>query len=82
MRKIRFSGQSPFLGSSNDCTCRNILEGEVSYPVQHFGHVTQEAADLSHILLNVDPKKRPSLNDVRNHSWFHMVSTKDAVISK
>lgn len=67
------SGRSPFLGVSPEATCRNILSGEVRFPVEHFASVTDEACELTRDLLVHDPAKRPDLDRVLAHPWFNMV---------
>ncbi|XP_071527234.1 triple functional domain protein isoform X3 [Panulirus ornatus] len=69
---VLVSGRSPFLGTSPEATCKNILSGDVRYPVEHFASVTQEACDLTHDLLAQNPADRPNLQDVLTHPWFSM----------
>nr|XP_027217348.1 uncharacterized protein LOC113809868 [Penaeus vannamei] len=69
---VLVSGRSPFLGVSPEATCRNILSGEVRFPVEHFASVTDEACELTRDLLVHDPAKRPDLDRVLAHPWFNM----------
>ncbi|CAL4061284.1 unnamed protein product [Meganyctiphanes norvegica] len=69
---ILVSGHSPFLGTSPAATCKNILSGEVRYPVEHFATATQESCDLIQDLLMLDPKDRSNLDTVLQHQWFNM----------
>ncbi|XP_047477476.1 serine/threonine-protein kinase 17B-like [Penaeus chinensis] len=69
---VLVSGRSPFLGVSPEATCRNILSGEVRFPVEHFASVTDEACELTRDLLVHDPAERPDLDRVLAHPWFNM----------
>ncbi|XP_063611632.1 proteoglycan 4-like [Penaeus indicus] len=69
---VLVSGRSPFLGVSPEATCRNILSGEVRFPVEHFASVTDEACELTRDLLVHDPAERPDLSRVLAHPWFNM----------
>ncbi|XP_042886508.1 aurora kinase C-like [Penaeus japonicus] len=69
---VLVSGRSPFLGVSPGATCRNILSGEVRFPVEHFASVTDEACDLTRDILALDPAQRPDLDRVLAHPWFNM----------
>lgn len=67
------SGRSPFLGTSPEATCRNILSGDLTFPVEYFASVTQEACDLIHDLLAFKPEDRVELQEALSHPWFKMV---------
>ena len=67
------SGRSPFLGASPEATCRNILAGDLRFPVEYFASVTQEACDLIHDLLAYKPEDRLELQGALGHQWFNMV---------
>ncbi|KAK7084958.1 putative protein kinase superfamily [Halocaridina rubra] len=70
---VLVSGKSPFLDISVEATSRNIISGDIRYPVEHFSSVTQEACDLTQALLLQNPQERLPLQDVLTHPWFHMV---------
>ncbi|MPC09178.1 Death-associated protein kinase 2 [Portunus trituberculatus] len=69
---VLVSGRSPFLGASPEATCRNILAGDLRFPVEYFASVTQEACDLIHDLLAYKPEDRVELQDALSHQWFNM----------
>ncbi|XP_063844125.1 triple functional domain protein-like isoform X3 [Scylla paramamosain] len=69
---VLVSGRSPFLGASPEATCRNILAGDLRFPVEYFASVTQEACDLIHDLLAYKPEDRMELQGTLSHQWFSM----------
>ncbi|XP_066961005.1 kalirin isoform X3 [Macrobrachium rosenbergii] len=69
---VLVSGKSPFLGISVEATCKRIITGDVCYPVEYFNTVTQEACDLIHEVLLLNPDERLGLQGVLEHPWFHM----------
>ncbi|XP_050733039.1 triple functional domain protein-like isoform X4 [Eriocheir sinensis] len=69
---VLVSGRSPFLGTSPEATCRHILSGDLTFPVEYFASVTQEACDLIHDLLAFKPEDRVELQEALGHPWFSM----------
>lgn len=57
---------TPFNDPNRSKLYENITTGEVSFPSE----VSNEFKNLINILLQKDPKKRASFNDVRNHEFF------------
>ena len=45
---------------------KKIMAGEYSIPK----FISNEARDLIKNILNIDPKKRYTINDIRRHPWF------------
>ena len=63
-------GKPPFETSDVKTTYRRIRMNAYSFPE----HVTisDEAKGLIQLILNLDPLKRPSLDEILDHNFFHM----------
>ena len=61
------TGELPFKVKNNNG--KNIIKGEFGYPENIF--VSNEAKNLIKQILVTDPKKRPSLNQIVYHDFFH-----------
>jgi calcium-dependent protein kinase len=68
---ILFSGCSPFAGDSDDETIKFAKRGLRSFePPEVWNAVSSEAKDLISGLLDLNPKKRLSVEQALNHSWM------------
>ena len=61
------TGELPFKVKNNNG--RNIIKGEFGFPENPL--VSKEAKNLIKQLLVIEPKKRPSLNQIVYHDFFH-----------
>lgn len=51
-----------------------IKAGDLEFHPPYWDQVSAEAKDLIKKLLTVDPKKRITLEEVKEHKWFSMPS--------
>lgn len=65
-------GYLPFEDENNAGLYRKILSGEIEYPEWLSG----ELIDLLKGVLQVDEKKRFSLEEIKNHMWFRLEESK------
>ncbi len=62
------AGYLPFAGDDDDAVFRSILKGTVKFP----SFFSAGAKSLLVRLLEKDPEKRASLEEVRQHPWFQI----------
>ncbi|KAG3267289.1 hypothetical protein H1C71_034733, partial [Ictidomys tridecemlineatus] len=60
------SGSRPFKMSTTEGLKKRILEANYSIPQ----HVSEEASDLIQQILTLDPKQRPTLEQILRHPWL------------
>lgn len=64
-------GVLPFWDSVRGVVSRNkVVAGELSFPEQC--SISSQARDLLRCMLNVDPDKRATGNDIKEHSWVKL----------
>ncbi|XP_010016327.1 PREDICTED: obscurin-like, partial [Nestor notabilis] len=77
--------KSPFAGENDRATLLNIQNGEISWTIPDFVHLTEDAKDFMKGILQQHPKARPSALDCLSHKWFmhnlpleaaHFINTK------
>ena len=66
-------GYLPFEDPDTSKLYQKILSGEFEVPE----FMTSLVKDLLHKVLNTDPKKRYTINDIRNHEWFKKYHSKE-----
>ena len=68
------SGDFPFYSisgaDSSPRMLQRIVAGKFSFPGPRWNHISNEAKDLIKELLNTDPKKRISVQGLREHPWL------------
>ncbi|CAL1689793.1 unnamed protein product [Lasius platythorax] len=69
-------GCPPFWHRKQMVMLRNIMEGKYSFTSPEWADITETPKDLIRKLLVVDPKKRISIKDALEHSFFHTVELK------
>jgi polo-like kinase 1 len=62
-------GKPPFEASDVKATYRRIRANAYSFPDRVV--ISNNAKDLITKILNLDPAKRPSINEIYDHSFFH-----------
>ncbi|KAL7531110.1 hypothetical protein ACHAXR_003852 [Thalassiosira sp. AJA248-18] len=74
---ILLCGYPPFNGANNNQTHKSVLKGRYSFPEEDWKDVSQEAKDFIVRMLQMDPKKRMSVEQALNHPWLvkHNVNT-------
>jgi aurora kinase len=60
------TGEAPFTAEDRDLTYNRILEIDLVMPA----HLSPQCQDLIRRLLNKDPQRRLSLDDILEHPWF------------
>lgn len=65
---VLLSGHVPFDGEDDDAVFKAILAGDMKYPASFSSGAKSVLASL----LESDPKKRASLEAVRQHAWFQI----------
>ncbi|CAI0410511.1 unnamed protein product [Linum tenue] len=66
---ILLSGYPPFIAQSNRQKQQMILAGDFRFDERSWKQITSSAKQLITDLLQVDPNRRPSAQDVLNHPW-------------
>ncbi|XP_011696557.1 PREDICTED: phosphorylase b kinase gamma catalytic chain, skeletal muscle/heart isoform isoform X2 [Wasmannia auropunctata] len=69
-------GCPPFWHRKQMVMLRNIMEGNYSFTSPEWADITEAPKDLIRKLLVVDPKRRISIKDALEHSFFHTVELK------
>ncbi|XP_046738716.1 phosphorylase b kinase gamma catalytic chain, skeletal muscle/heart isoform isoform X2 [Diprion similis] len=69
-------GCPPFWHRKQMIMLRNIMEGKYSFTSPEWADITEAPKDLIRKLLVVDPKKRISIKDALEHSFFQTVELK------
>ena len=65
-------GYLPFEDKDNDLLYDKICEGKFEVP----NFISDLANDFLHKILNVDPRKRYNLSQIKNHPWFNLINQK------
>ena len=67
---ILLTGRPPFNGSSEEEIMGKIKEGSFDMTKYPWGVISEDAKDLIHGLLQVNPKKRLTAKQALHHKWF------------
>jgi serine/threonine protein kinase len=59
-------GKTPFEGIDRKSTYKNIVKSDIKFPEK----VSADAIDIIRGMLNKDPSKRLSLDEILNHRWI------------
>ena len=60
------TGKAPFTSDDRSQTYQRIVDIDLCMP----SHLSSECQDLIRRLLNKDPERRLSLDDILSHPWF------------
>ncbi|KAJ4847340.1 hypothetical protein Tsubulata_026782 [Turnera subulata] len=74
---ILLSGYPPFIAQSNRQKQQMIMAGDFSFYEKTWKNITSSAKQLISDLLQVDPERRPSAQDVLDHPWVVGDSAKE-----
>ncbi|GMP60929.1 hypothetical protein CsSME_00023601 [Camellia sinensis var. sinensis] len=66
---ILLSGYPPFIAQSNKQKQQMIMAGEFSFYEKTWKNISSSAKQLISSLLNVDPHRRPSAQEILHHPW-------------
>ncbi|CEO96321.1 Protein kinase domain containing protein [Plasmodiophora brassicae] len=78
---VILSGTAPFYEGRNTPVFDQIKSGDYSFPGEAWDGVSAEAIDLVKSLLQVDPRKRFTSDQVRKHPWMIGATKKARPIS-
>ena len=65
-------GYLPFEDNNNPKLYKKIIKGDFETPE----FISKYAADLLHRILNVDPEKRYTIEQIKEHPWFNQIDPK------
>ena len=65
-------GYLPFEDNDNPKLYKKIIKGEFETP----DFISSYSVDLLHRILNVDPEKRYTIEQIKEHSWFNQINPK------
>ncbi|CAD8138137.1 unnamed protein product [Paramecium octaurelia] len=66
------AGYLPFEDPNTNQLYKKIIAGDIKFPK----FITNEAKDLVKNILNTDPSKRYTIQEIRKHSWFNFQNQK------
>mmetsp|Transcript_1071 Transcript_1071/g.2137 ORF Transcript_1071/g.2137 Transcript_1071/m.2137 type:complete len:409 (-) Transcript_1071:156-1382(-) len=78
---ILLCGYPPFNGANNDQTHRSVLRGRYYFPAEDWKDVSIEAMDFIYRMLQMDPRKRMTVEQALNHPWITRHINNDAAMS-
>ena len=63
-------GYPPFKGANRDEIHSSVLRGRYHFPSKEWKGVSREARDFIRRLLQIDPRKRMTVEEALNHPWL------------
>merc|ERR1712000_789859 len=72
---VFLSGYPPFPGNNNDEIFRSINRGTFDFHQKEWNNVSNEAKNLIKRILKINPKDRPSLEEILEDKWFKIKAT-------
>jgi len=70
MLYFMLAGQYPFEAKDSSSIREKVILGKFSFPSSIEKTISPEVIDLTHKLLTIDYKSRPTANDVMEHPWI------------
>jgi len=67
---ILLCGYPPFNGKDNEATHRSVLRGKYYFPAEDWSNISRDAMDFIVRLLQMNPKKRMTIEQALNHPWI------------
>ena len=67
-------GYIPFDDDDKDESVRKIIFSDPQFSNFRWAIISEEAIDFARICLNKNPDKRPTIQDLVDHSWIHQSS--------
>ena len=67
---VMLCGYPPFNGRSNREVCLKVKSGKYEFKSKYWKGVSKDAKDFVRKLLQVNPKKRMSIEQALNHPWI------------
>ena len=82
MTFLRLCGYPPFYGESDFDIATSIISRDPDMPDEEWGHVSKKGKEVVKSLLNRDPKKRLSLDQLLDHVWKNGPEVSSEVVPK
>jgi len=79
---ILLCGYPPFYGESDFDIATSIISRDPDMPDEEWGHVSKKGKEVVKSLLNRDPKKRLSLDQLLDHVWKNGPEVSSEVVPK
>ena len=67
---ILLTGIPPFNGTNDDEILAQVQKGKASFDIPEFKGISDSVIDLLQKMLTLNPKKRPTMQEVLLHRWF------------
>lgn len=67
---VFLSGRPPFLGRTENQTCKIVRVGKYQFPAAHWTNVSEDAKDLIRACLKFAPSSRCSAQEALKHPWI------------
>lgn len=64
------TGKRPFDDESVHKLLDKIIIGEFKFPPDDYKQITEDAKDLIRCILTPNPRKRFTIEQIKNHRWF------------
>mmetsp|Transcript_23393 Transcript_23393/g.72876 ORF Transcript_23393/g.72876 Transcript_23393/m.72876 type:complete len:470 (+) Transcript_23393:34-1443(+) len=71
---ILLSGYPPFSADTDDEILRLVKKASFEFPSPEWDNVSPAAKDFICKMMTMDPKQRPSANDILSHEWLQMTN--------
>ncbi|KAK9890669.1 hypothetical protein WA026_012027 [Henosepilachna vigintioctopunctata] len=79
---VLLSGFSPFGADNKQQTLLNISQCALTFEPEHFSDVSSAAIDFIKSALILDPRKRPSIQEMLDHPWISLKSNISPLLVK
>ncbi|XP_044754109.1 death-associated protein kinase related isoform X1 [Coccinella septempunctata] len=79
---VLLSGFSPFGADNKQQTLLNISQCALTFEPEHFSDVSSAAIDFIKSGLILDPRKRPTIQELLDHPWISLKSNISSLIVK
>eukprot|EP00571_Detonula_confervacea_P010870 CAMPEP_0172300668 /NCGR_PEP_ID=MMETSP1058-20130122/2695_1 /TAXON_ID=83371 /ORGANISM="Detonula confervacea, Strain CCMP 353" /LENGTH=401 /DNA_ID=CAMNT_0013010505 /DNA_START=78 /DNA_END=1283 /DNA_ORIENTATION=+ len=76
---IILCGYPPFNGASHEKTHKAVIRGRYCFPAEDWKDVSREAMDFIYQMLQMDPRKRMTVEQALNHPWILKHACKDVM---
>jgi calcium-dependent protein kinase len=67
---VLLCGYPPFNGSNEEKIIEKIKTGKFGFPADEWDHISPNAKEIVKSMLTLDPKKRPSADQILQEPWF------------
>ena len=67
---VLLCGYPPFNGATEEKIVERIKKGKFGFPAEEWDHISPNAKDIIKSMLTLDPKKRPTADQILQEPWF------------